>query len=102
MLRRREANPGAKMPEPDTDNTGVGTKYRKDLRAGLVRRVFFSEVNMKNKALYPMMECTIMVALATGLSFLTLFKLPLGGSVTVLSMLPICMLSIRRGLKWGL
>ncbi|MBQ9544480.1 MAG: energy-coupled thiamine transporter ThiT [Clostridia bacterium] len=57
---------------------------------------------MKNKALYPMMECTIMVALATGLSFLTLFKLPLGGSVTVLSMLPICMLSIRRGLKWGL
>ena len=55
----------------------------------------------KNK-LYPMTECAIMVALATGLSLITLFKLPLGGSVTVLSMLPICMLSIRHGLKWGL
>ncbi len=49
-----------------------------------------------------MIECAIMVALATGLSFITLFKLPLGGSVTVLSMLPICMLSIRHGIKWGL
>ena len=49
-----------------------------------------------------MAECAVMVALATGLSLITLFKLPLGGSVTVLSMLPICMLSIRHGLKWGL
>ena len=57
---------------------------------------------MKKSKLYPMIECAIMVALATGLSLLTLFKLPLGGSVTVLSMLPICMLSIRHGIGWGL
>ncbi len=55
-----------------------------------------------NKKLYPMVECAIMVALATGLSLITIFKLPLGGSVTILSMLPICMFSIRHGVKWGL
>jgi len=64
--------------------------------------LFLEERNMRNKKLYPMVECAVMVALATGLSLLTLFKLPLGGSVTVLSMLPICMLSIRHGVKWGL
>ena len=49
-----------------------------------------------------MFECAILVALATVLSLLKVYKLPLGGSVTVLSMLPISVLSIRRGCKWGL
>ena len=49
-----------------------------------------------------MLECAILVALATVLSLLKVYKLPLGGSVTVLSMLPVSVLSIRRGCKWGL
>lgn len=56
---------------------------------------------MKNK-LYPMIECAVMVALATVLSMIRLYKLPLGGSVTLLSMLPICVFSIRWGLGWGM
>ena len=47
-------------------------------------------------------ECAIMIALATVLSLLKIWEMPLGGSVTLLSMLPICFISIRHGLGWGL
>ena len=43
-----------------------------------------------------------MVALATVLSFIRVFKLPWGGSITLLSMLPIVLFSIRRGVGAGL
>ncbi len=42
-----------------------------------------------------------MVALATVLSFIPIYKLPWGGSVTLVSMLPIVLFSIRRGVKAG-
>lgn len=42
-----------------------------------------------------------MVALATILSYIQVFKLPWGGAITLLSMLPIVLFSIRRGLKMG-
>ena len=42
-----------------------------------------------------------MVALASALSLIKLYELPLGGSVTLLSMLPIVIISISLGLKWG-
>lgn len=44
----------------------------------------------------------ILVALAVALSFAKLFEMPLGGSVTLGSMLPIMLLSIALGMKWGL
>ncbi len=44
----------------------------------------------------------MMIALATVLSFVKLFEAPMGGSVTLLSMLPLCLISIRYGVKWGL
>ncbi len=47
-------------------------------------------------------EAAIMLALATALSFVRIFKLPWGGSVTLLSMLPILIYSIRRGIGWGM
>ena len=43
----------------------------------------------------------ILIALATVLSMIKVYKLPLGGSVTLLSMLPICLISLKYGLKWG-
>lgn len=55
--------------------------------------------NIKTKVL---VEGAAMVALATVLSFITIFKLPWGGSITLLSMLPIVLFSIRRGVKAGL
>lgn len=47
-------------------------------------------------------EGAIMVALATVLSFIRIIKLPWGGSITLLSMLPITIFSIKNGVKNGL
>lgn len=47
-------------------------------------------------------ECAIMVALASVLSMVKLWQSPYGGSVTCLSMAPIILLSLRRGVKTGL
>ena len=44
----------------------------------------------------------IMIALATVLSMITIIKMPQGGALTPCSMLPICMISIVYGVKWGL
>lgn len=43
----------------------------------------------------------VLIALATVLSMITILKLPLGGSITPLSMLPICLISVKYGIKWG-
>lgn len=49
-----------------------------------------------------MVTTAIMLALATVLSMIKVYELPLGGSITLLSMLPIAMLSIQYGVRWGL
>lgn len=49
-----------------------------------------------------MVTTAIMLGLAAGLSLIKVYKLPLGGSITALSMLPICMVSIVYGVKIGL
>lgn len=54
----------------------------------------------KTKTL-PLVEGAIMVALATALSFVRVYKLPWGGSITLLSMLPIAIYSIKYGIKHG-
>ncbi len=43
----------------------------------------------------------IMIALATVLSLIKVYTLPLGGSITLLSMLPIVFLSVNYGMGWG-
>jgi len=59
--------------------------------------------NSKSReSLRALVESAILVALAFILSYFTLFKLPQGGSVTPFSMLPILMIGLRHGLKWGL
>lgn len=60
-----------------------------------------TEKNQSTKIL-KLAESAIMVALATVLSLIPIIEMPLGGSLTLLSMLPICFISIRYGLKWGL
>lgn len=47
-------------------------------------------------------EGAIMVALAFILSYIKIFHLPWGGSITLLSMLPIAIFSVKRGVKAGL
>lgn len=55
-----------------------------------------------NKPSYKLTLSAIFIALATALSFIKVYQLPLGGSVTLLSMLPIVMLPVMLGFKWGL
>lgn len=49
-----------------------------------------------------LVEGAVMIALAAVLSLIKIYKLPWGGSITLLSMLPICMFSIKHGVKKGL
>lgn len=60
-----------------------------------------SKTRNSNSAVYKLVLSALLIALATVLSFVKIFKLPLGGSITLLSMLPIVMISIMFGLKWG-
>ena len=57
---------------------------------------------MRNKRLLCLTECAIMVALAFGLSFVKLWQMPLGGSVTLCSMLPILLIAVKYGPAVGL
>lgn len=57
---------------------------------------------MSNTKTIKLVEGAVMVALAVVLSFVKIIKLPWGGSVTLLSMLPIVIYSIRNGVKWGM
>jgi len=57
---------------------------------------------MKRKQILVLVEGAVMVALAFGLSCVEIFHLPWGGSITLLSMLPIVVFSIRNGVPSGL
>ena len=57
---------------------------------------------MKKKEIKMLTESAIMLALAFALSSAKLFEMPLGGSVTVASMLPIMVISFRWGSRAGL
>lgn len=55
-----------------------------------------------NKSLITLTECAIMLALSFALSCAKLFEMPMGGSVTVASMLPVMLISIKYGIVPGL
>lgn len=57
---------------------------------------------MRNKKITTLAECAVMIALAFVLSCAKLGKMPLGGSITVASMLPIMLISIKYGNAVGL
>ena len=57
---------------------------------------------MKNKKnIYRLTESAVFIALAVVLSVIKIWQMPLGGSITLVSMLPICIISFRHGVKWG-
>ncbi len=57
---------------------------------------------MKNTKTKMLVEGAVMVALATVLSFLKIVQFPWGGSITILSMLPIVVFALRYGVGRGL
>ena len=60
-------------------------------------------MNSKAKrGLLTLVECSLMIALATVLSVFPLFEMPYGGSITLASFLPIVVIAYRHGAKIGL
>ena len=57
---------------------------------------------MRNRKTQTLVECALMIALSTVLSFITIYKLPQGGDITAVSMMPLVLASFRHGPKWGL
>ena len=55
-----------------------------------------------NSNISTLTECAVMLALSFALSFAKVFEMPMGGSVTIASMLPIMLISIKYGLGAGL
>lgn len=56
----------------------------------------------KNTNLSTLTECAVMLALSFALSYAKIFEMPMGGSVTIASMLPIMLISVKYGIKVGL
>ncbi len=60
---------------------------------------------MKRKKLLMLVESAIMLTMGVALEFIgKMFglELPFGGQITIVSMLPIVLISYRHGVKWGL
>ena len=55
---------------------------------------------MQNKTVRKLVESALFIAIATVLSMLKI-DLPFGGGVTIVSMLPLVLVSHRWGWKWG-
>lgn len=56
----------------------------------------------RRKNIYALCQSSIFIALATILSFLPVYEMPMGGSVTMASMLPILFIGFKFGPKWGM
>ena len=57
---------------------------------------------MKNAKLRKLTLCAVMIALSTVLSMVKVIQMPFGGSVTLLSMLPVCFISLYFGVGTGM
>ena len=57
---------------------------------------------MKRTRTQALVECALLLAMAVALSYVKLFTLPFDGSITLLSMLPVCLVAVRHGTAWGL
>lgn len=53
-----------------------------------------------NQRVRRLVEGAVMIAVAYVLSFIKLYQMPLGGSVT-LEMIPLIIMGLRNGVKWG-
>ncbi len=57
---------------------------------------------MNKKRLLTLCECGILLAMAVSLSFISIWRAPMGGEVTLLSMLPILLVGAMHGYRAGL
>jgi thiamine transporter len=56
---------------------------------------------MPRSRMLPLVEAAVMIALATVLSQIKVFHMPQGGSITAASMVPLLLVGLRHGPRWG-
>ena len=61
-----------------------------------------TEKNKRRKNLIKLAECSVMLALSVVLSFIEVWKMPMGGGITLLSMLPVCLIAVKYGTRGAL
>ena len=61
-----------------------------------------AEKKMKREKIIKLAEGSVMLALSIVLSMVKIWEMPMGGSITLLSMLPVCLISARYGVKGAL
>lgn len=59
-------------------------------------------MSSNHKKITALTECSVMLALSVVLSFIQIWHMPMGGEVTLLSMLPVALISVKYGIKQGL
>ncbi len=57
--------------------------------------------SQQSRKILALTQSAVFIALATVLSFLPIYEMPMGGSVTLASMLPILFIGLKFGYKWG-
>ena len=57
---------------------------------------------MKKTKILTLCECAILLALSIVLSFVVIWCMPMGGGITLLSMLPVMLAGVKHGPRWGL
>lgn len=97
---------GSFNPKPDPGNAGGGICYEDyflPFRLLGAAFLFKKGVSVMNQSFRTkrLVESALMIALSTILSFIVLFRLPFGGSLTPCCMLPVILISYRYGCKWG-
>jgi thiamine transporter len=96
MTQLRGQLNGCRPIEPEPGNTGGGNKE--------VNGTNQNEIKNQNKYRNPLIltEIAIFTALATILYTIKIYHMPQGGSITLVSMVPIILLAFRRGPKIGI
>lgn len=61
-----------------------------------------NQTGTRSKNVENLVLAGVLIALGTALSFVKVFDLPYGGSITLCSMLPVMVFAYRSGTKWGL
>ncbi len=61
-----------------------------------------SQASRSQEHIRALAEAAVMLALSIPLGYIKVWQMPFGGSVTLLSMLPLCLVSIKNGVGWGL
>ncbi|MDO5112606.1 MAG: energy-coupled thiamine transporter ThiT [Clostridia bacterium] len=59
------------------------------------------KTNSKNRSLRVLLYGALCIALSFALSYVKLFSMPMGGSITLCSMLPLCLYACAFGPKYG-